>query len=303
MKSTLISPRFGGYTAAVEYEALTGHSLYFYKDGTMPYTTCYLNNKVNSVASEFKKNGYSTIAFHPNGGYFYSRERAYGMMDFDKMYTIADVVENDETLNEAGFYKDIPFAEKIIELLEEQSDPAFIFGVSIAAHYTADDHYKDNPMKVSGENLTQEEKHELEQMARSYQDSDQMIKMLVEYVDQCKTPTILYVFGDHLPPLSMYDKLDYIDDSINKFGTVLIGYSNYKTIDFPEYMTPNQLGPQMLIDAEVKHSSYWDYIYSLREKYPVIQKNFITQDAAVDLEYYRVIQYDLIFGKSWLVEN
>ena len=57
----------------------------------------------------------------------------------------------------------------------------------------------------------------------------------------------------------------------------------------------------MLIDAEVEHSSYWDYIYSLRDQYPVIQKEFISSDAEENLETYRFIQYDLMFGKKWLL--
>ena len=84
---------------------------------------------------------------------------------------------------------------------------------------------------------------------------------------------------------------------------MLLGYSNFKDIEFPEYMTPNQLGPQMLLDAEVKHSGYWDYIYSLRKKYPVIQKEFISDNDSENLEKYRFIQYDLMFGKKWLLEH
>lgn len=303
MKSTLISPRFGGYTAAVEYEALTGHSLYFYKEGTMPYTTYYTGHTVNSVASELKKSGYETLAFHPNTGAFYAREEAYDKMDFDKMYTISDLNPSEDELTVAGYYRDIPFAQKVIDIVDSADDPVFLFGVSIAAHYTSEDHYRYTDITVDGENLTDEEKHVIEQTAAAYQESDEMVRMLMEYVDSCERPTILYIFGDHLPPLNMYDKLNYIDDPVNKYGTVLLGYSNFKDIEFPEYMTPNQLGPQILIDAEVKHSNYWDYIYSLREKYPVIQKEFISGEDAENLEKYRFIQYDLMFGKKWLLES
>lgn len=302
MKSTLISPRFGGYTAAVEYEALTGHSLYFYREGTMPYTTYFTDESVNSVASELNKNGYATYAFHPNTGDFYAREKAYEKMEFDKMYTIADMSLTEEDMTGAGFCRDIPFAEKAIDIVESEDDPVFLFGVSIAAHYTSEDHFESTDITVEGKDLTDSEKHVLEQTAAAYQESDEMIRMLIDYVDQCEEPTILYVFGDHLPPLPMYAKLNYTNDPVNKYGTVLIGHSNYKDIEFPEYMTPNQLGPQMLIDAEVEHSSYWDYIYSLRENYPVIQKEFISNESEKDLETYRFIQYDLMFGKKWILD-
>ena len=67
-KGTLISPRYGGYTSAVEYEALTGLSLAFYPSALVPYTT-YFNQRdkmVPSVVQEFNNNGYETYAIHPN---------------------------------------------------------------------------------------------------------------------------------------------------------------------------------------------------------------------------------------------
>lgn len=298
--STLISPRFGGYTAAVEYEALTGHSLYFYKDGTMPYTTYYANS-VHSVADEFNESGYRTISFHPNTGSFYNREQAYYLMDFDEVYTINDIELASDEVTPGGYCKDTVFAEYVIDIMENSTEPTFVFGVSIAAHYTSADHSENPTIGVSGTDLTEDEIYVLEQEAAAYHDSDEMVRMLIDYVNQCDKPTILYIFGDHLPPLPMWSKLNYLDNIYNKYSTVLIGYSNFKEIEFPEYMTPNYLAPQMLIDAEIEHSSYWDYIYSLRDTIPILHKEFILPDDAEKLAAYENIQYDLMFGKKWIL--
>ncbi len=303
--SRLISPRYGGYTAAIEYEALTGHSLYFYKDGTMPYTT-YYQNEVNSVASEFGNNGYYTIAFHPNTGSFYNREKAYKLMGFDEINTISDITLTEgDTIDSHGYCNDKAFAENVIRMVDSQDEPVFLFGVSIAGHYIEGDHDSDTTIEITDTlGLTEEEKHILEQTADAYQESDEMIRMLIEYVNQCEEPTILYVFGDHLPPLPMWSKLNYLDNPYNKYGTVLLGYSNYKEIEFPEYMTPNYLAAQMLYDAEVEHNVYWNYIYAMRTEMPIFHKSFVikTEDNAEMIDVYEEIQYDLMFGKKYLLK-
>ena len=67
-------------------------------------------------------------------------------------------------------------------------------------------------------------------------------------------------------------------------------------------MTPNQIAPQILRDAEIEYSSYFDYIYSLREKYPVIQKEFGIDPQQEEIKTYELIQYDLLFGEKYLLE-
>lgn len=79
-------------------------------------------------------------------------------------------------------------------------------------------------------------------------------------------------------------------------------YSNYKEIVVePEYITPNQIATQILYDSGIPHNSYFDYLYTLREGYPVIHKEFINVDGNPDLDLYRFIQYDIMFGNRWLV--
>jgi hypothetical protein len=74
-------------------------------------------------------------------------------------------------------------------------------------------------------------------------------------------------------------------------------------IEMPEYITPNQLAAQLMRDSGINHSSYYDYIYSLREKYPVIHSEFCTVKGNPDMDMYRMIQYDIMFGNHWFYEE
>lgn len=89
----------------------------------------------------------------------------------------------------------------------------------------------------------------------------------------------------------------------DKYGTCLAAYSNYKELQFPEYVTPNQIAAQIMEDSGISHSSYYDFIYSLREKYPVIHNEFCNIDQIPELEIYRMIQYDIMFGNQWFYEK
>lgn len=302
--SDLISPRYGGYTAAVEFEALTGMSLAFFPEGLMPYTTYFHNPKeqMPSIVWEFRKNDYETIAIHPNLKEFYNRDVAYEQLGFEQFQTIEDFTINNESTTMAGYVRDSQIAERIINQLESAEMPTFTFVVTIEAHYMNSQKYAEHSISAKSSLLSEEELWELEEMAESYRNTDEMIKTLIDYIDQTDKNTILYVFGDHLPPLPAFEKLEYTEELYNKYTTTLLAYSNYKDIDFgAEYITPNQLAAQIVLDANIEHSSYFDYIASFRNEYPVLQKQFVNVERS-EFDTYRLLQYDIMFGKRYLVD-
>lgn len=302
---TLISPRYGGYTSAVEYEALTGLSLAFYPPALVPYTTYFnqIDKKIPSIAYEFKKNGYDTYAIHPNDKTFYNRDIAYKMLGFDQFLDKTAFDYNTNNTVAKTFLKDMPIAEKITDLIAQENQPLFIFATTIAGHYMKEDRYSYTDISASHSLLNETELHEIEQTATAYQETDAMFKYLVNFIKESNEPTLLYIFGDHLPPLTIWSKLNYASDFYEKYGTVLSSYSNYSEIIMPEYITPNQLAAQIMKDSEIKHSSYYDYIYSLRDKYPIIHSDILDAKQLPDLEEYRMIQYDIMFGKQWFYEE
>lgn len=304
-KGTLISPRYGGYTSAVEYEALTGLSLAYYPSAMVPYTT-YFNSAdktIPSIASEFNKNGYKTYAIHPNDKTFYNRDSAYKIMGFDTFLDKSAFTLNADNVVAGIYLKDQPIADRIKDLIDENEDPVFTFAVTIAGHYMSTVRYETTDVVAYSEQLNESELDEIEQAATAYQETDEMFKDIINYINQSGEPTLLYIFGDHLPPLPAFEKLNYIQNIDQKYGTCLSAYSNYREIEFPEYITPNQIAAQIMHDSGIEHSSYYDYIYGLREKYPVIHKEYCTVEDNPELEIYRTIQYDIMFGEQYFYES
>lgn len=303
-KATTISPKYGGATGSVEFEALTGMSNYFFLDNVVPYVTYWNNDEeeIPSLAREFNNNGYNTVAIHPNNGTTYNRNNVYQCMGFDSFIEKKDLPFTNENITSDGYFTDAALAEVIKGQLDKNKEPSFVFAVTIENHTLYENKYKETEVKVSSDKLSEKELYNLEQYSQGVLNADRFIAEMVEYVDNAQRPTILYIWGDHLPALDAFGTLGYIEDKYNKYGTPLVAYSNFKEINVDcEYITPNQLAPQILRDAEINYSSYFDFIYSLREKYPVIHKEFGINSEDEDIKKYEIIQYDLLFGKKYLL--
>lgn len=300
----LLSPRFGGYTSAIEFEALTGLSLAFFPNSLTPYTTYFNNPEVEfpSIVQEFGNNGYITKAMHPDLPAFYNRTIAYPALGFQEYLALSDFERTKENTTENGWLKNEAFGDRILQELESENTPQFIFAMTMEEHYVTLEKYPETEVKLQSSGISEKDRKELEQQAQSYLNTNRMIKKIIDYMDNTDQPTLLYVFGDHLPPIDALGVLGYTEDLYKKYTTGLAMYSNYKEIVVePEYITPNQIATQILYDSGIPHNSYFDYLYTLREGYPVIHKEFINVDGNPDLDLYRFIQYDIMFGNRWLV--
>lgn len=297
---TMISPHYGGYTAAVEYEVLTGLTLAFYPPAVIPYTSYYNKSEkvIPSVPQTFADNGYKTYAIHPNTANFYSRDKAYEMMGIQEYWAI-DQFDGAEQVNNK-FVKDDEVANKVIQTIEDNNEPVFTFAITMESHATSDQRFDEPRFEASGE-MSEDELLAVEEQATAYSDTDTMLKNLIEYIDASDEPTLLYVFGDHMPPLSAFGKLSYVNDLNNKYATVAMCHSNYKEIALTDHSTPNYIGAQMVVDSGVEHSPYFDFIMDMQKRIPILHREFteINTEQNKDLKKYYMIQYDLMFGKQW----
>ena len=300
---TVISPSYGGRTAVAEAEALTGYSSYFLDGDAYIYNT-YLTSpqkRTGSLAREFAANGYTTWAMHPNRANFYNRDIVYQCMGFDRFFSIDDYAVEDEDLLGDGLVKDRKFFDFLIQKLEETSEPLFIFGATIEGHSPYESKFKETDIRANSNVYNSEELQELSEYAQTVKDLDTQLGRLFEYLDTCEKPTLVYVFGDHLPPIKVNSSDGFLDNNDTKYGTPLIIYSNYKEVKLNvDKMSLSQLAPQIIMDSGIPHSTYFDFLYSFRDEHPILHKDYpIEEDDAVKL--YEKIQYDGLAGERYLL--
>ena len=80
---SMFSPEFGGMTANIEFEALTGFSNAFLPYGSIPYQQ-YIRQPLPSLATFLQSEGYTTRALHPFSGWFWNRSPVYQAFGFDR---------------------------------------------------------------------------------------------------------------------------------------------------------------------------------------------------------------------------
>ena len=304
--TNVISPSYGGKTVGAEWEALTGLSSLFLNDGILAYN--HLSGQkdkiTGSVAREFADNGYDTYAVHANSKSYYGRDAVYEQMGIKTFYGINDFKLTGNDYLDGGRVKDEKFVDKLIEVLNEKKNPAFIMGVSIEGHYPYNTKYKNVDVKASAQGASEEELKELSCYAQTVYNFDKEIERLFEYCDNSDEPYLIYIYGDHLPTLAYNDGKDYMANMEYKYSTPLFAYSNYcdTSVD-KERISLSQTATEIIKNSGIPHRPYFDFIASLKDKYPITHKEFIQNDNSEEMSLYARITWDLTRGERYLLKD
>jgi len=316
---TLVSPVFGCNTCVPEFEFLTGFSSYFLNSGAYPYSQ-YVHKKTPSLASNFKNNGYVTYGLHTYDKYFYGRNKAYGLMGFDKF-----VGKNDlESPEVKGTYiSDDEVTRQIIDMYENKGDkPMFLYAITMQNHGNYLQRRYDNyDILVNSRVLEENDLMGLRDAVQGVHDADKALYDLAMYFKKVDEPVIIVIYGDHLPFLglnsSTYYATNFLDDrgfALNPqmYETPYLVWANFNIsrLDLPERISPAHLGIETMKLSQIPdadwHYSFFEQFYN---KYAVLQHTFVTNEngeyvvsaSEKDLDEYRYIQYDVLNGNRFSV--
>ena len=304
---SMLSPQFGGGTANVEFEVLTGNSMAFLPQGSIPYNQ-YIDKGIDSLASILTRQGYTATSINPFHSWFYNSKYVYENFGFGQ-YIPQEFFEPDY---EGPYIADRAVAKYIIETSEKTPGPKFIFANTMENHY----HYypgkfKENTIEVTGQ--TGNSAGLLETYAQGLLGADDMLKRLVSHFEKSPEPTIIAFFGDHLPSLGddyqAYKDTGYLQendpDFLNKMHRVpVLVWNNYLPKEQKEQlnMSTSFLGPYILKLAQRPGTYYTDFLYDLYQRVPVLppKNEFSTLGPdAEKLKIYEKLQYDIMFGKQY----
>lgn len=314
----VFSPEFGGMTANVEFEALTGFSNAMLPYGSIPYQQ-YVRGDLPSLASFLGKEGYSTLAIHPFQKWFWNRANVYKAFGFDRFLS----EESMEPLEKRGrLAADGALTELIIKESEATEDPLFLFAVTLQNHGPYEkNRYPDQRIKVetrAGEAAATA----IHTFAEGMKDSDIGLKRLIDWAAQRERETIIVFFGDHLPPLGpTWVATGFMDRNVSdRFGppqaltqereTPLVMWSNRKgRIRDIGTVSPSFLPLHTLRAARIEHPFYTGFLGEMYENWHVIDRHMVVDSKGIAhtgwsrglgtdpaLRDYRLIQYDTMFG-------
>ena len=292
--SCLVSIRGTG-TANSEFEFLTGNNLRFYGSGC-PYTSTSMRG-VPNLSANLKSEGYYTIAMHPETASNWRRNGVYPEFGFDDFLSYEDyagyetisnesdtILNTDDPKKSDGRISDLGDYKKLIDVLEAQEGPAFLFNVTMQNHSgfanlneTVTDNLVDADPVIN-----------VDEEARTYETlmaiSDDALEYLIEYLRDYDKPVIVVLFGDHQPSLS-----DSVESALmgknaqesqlaqnqTKYLTRYFIWSNYDTgikYDRADIVSANYLGAMVRKAAGLPLTAFEEYLLAQREVIPAMNR-------------------------------
>lgn len=269
---------YGGGTANSEFEFLTGNSMLFFPDGSIPYQQ-YIGSITGSLPRFLKSQGYQTAAIHPYLASGWNRPAVYGSMAFDRFLSIDDF--DDDCTYFRSYISDHSSYEKLIDLYEHKDPkhPLFLFNVTMQNHgaYNSNDPDFNQDVRL----VEYPEKFpETEQYLTLARQSDIAIQELIDYFSAVDEPVLICFFGDHLPSMlnGFYETLlgkDLEDLSSEElmqlYKTDFFIWANY---DIPEYevkeISLNYLSTLLLQMADIDLPAYNLLIADCYDQYPIL---------------------------------
>ena len=227
----------GGGTCNTEFEFLTGNSLGFIGGNKYPYTL-YDFTGVASLPRQFKEMGYTTTAMHPQNPENWSRSTVYQEMGFDEFLSDADFSGQEGAWGLHAGLSDASTYDRIIQLLNEDPDPQFIFDVTMQNHggYDAIDIPED--YLVPGATDALAEDAALQTQATEYlgliNASDQALEGFLAQLAQLDRKVAVVFFGDHQPGFTgtindmIFPGEDELTHNTRLYKTTYFMWTNYE---------------------------------------------------------------------------
>ncbi len=279
MKGSLYVSAYGGGTCNSEFEFLTGASMAYFGIGVYPYMV-YDLSEAPSMARQFQEMGYITTAIHPNRAANWNRDVVYPDLGFDSFLSIDDFEDPDTLCNKVT---DEEVFNTVLDLLESNDDPQFIFAVTMQNHSSY------NTGLIPNEDLTEyyvdgENDSELDEYLALITASDEALEDFIESLSELDTPVVLVYFGDHQPNIAsdyndsiFADEEDTIEHEQRRYQSSYMVWANYDIAGAEDLLPTttsatsiNYLAAQVMELIGAPLSDYQKCALEIRESMPLI---------------------------------
>ncbi len=300
----------GGNTANTEFEFLTGNTMAFLPQGSIPYQQ-YINGDLKALPDYLKTLGYQTIATHPYNASGWERDTVYPMLGFDESVFKDDYV-NPQYVRQ--YISDESCVDKIIEFYEnkEKDTPLFVFNVTMQNHGGYQDQYGNFTPDISVKDSTN---FSLQQYLSLVKLSDSALEHLISYFKEADEKTVIVFFGDHQPSDAVASTVlakngmswNHLTEEQQKlrYQVPYVVWANYDMEgETGADTSANYLAAEVLERAGVPLDEYRSYLLHLKTEYPVISavrtvkadgSEVRASDEKDEMYIYRKLQYYELF--------
>ncbi|PWS24936.1 phosphoglycerol transferase [Enterococcus faecium] len=325
----MLSVGYGGGTANMEWEGLTGLSISNLSASLVtPYTQLVERQKISpNITDLFDEK----IAIHPFTAALYRRKQVFDKFGFDRFYyldspdklTYTDKIEQSPRISDDSAYK-----ETLKALQSNTETSQFIQLSTMQNHMPYDDYYSELNYTAEGTAVIPNRRKELQTYMQGLHYTDTAVKKFIQEIDKIDKPITFVFYGDHLP--AIYSGNDSKKYGLEQHQTDYFIYSNKYSREQAatlnkEVVAPNNFGAMALEHANIKVTPYYALLTEVSNHLPALtidpteslsnrfngKQVFVTEDSQIIqeknltekqreiLEDYRLIQYDLVAGNQY----
>ncbi|HJB24338.1 MAG TPA: LTA synthase family protein [Candidatus Jeotgalibaca pullicola] len=305
-----LSQGYGGGTANIEFEALTGISLEPLSSNiTTPFIQLSGQMKdLPTIVDTMKENNLNLTAIHPYNTTMYKRLENYQSLGFDN-YLFQDDMKYTDRIDENTFISDEAAYKEVLEVINSSEEKDFVHLVTMQNHKPFVHKYEDVEFTVEGAPYNLEVAH----YAKGIQYSDYALDQFLREIDTLDEKTIVVFWGDHLP--SFYgNELFERNGHVTMHETPLMFYTNFSedtrdigTISpmfFIVHVLEQANAPvspfvALLQKLEVVLPAFEKGIYLERETKLQYDRENLKPSTQLLLNEYDLILYDITTGKNY----
>lgn len=204
----MLSPGYGGGTANIEYQSLTGMSLASFNDQLIsPYQQLVPNMKsaysFNQIWNEACHSTCS-VAYHPYYKSFYLRDSNYKKFGFKFFRTLdsSPMISHQDHIDNSIYVSDAASYQNVLDYLQQSTDQSqFIQLVTMQNHLPYSDWYVDNEFKDAdiSSDINDAERQQIDTYAKGVSRTDSATINFLNQLNELQKPTTVIFYGDHLP--------------------------------------------------------------------------------------------------------
>lgn len=219
----MLAQMYGGGTANMEFETLTGQSLGLFRPQMLsPYQMLVpAQRDYPSAVGWFRGQGHDVIAVHPYKVGMYKREQVYERFGFEDFVHDTTIRESD-TIDDNPYISDHSAFDEVLTQIGEHDKPLMVNLVTMQNHIPVDGNYRD-PLHVKG--ADGDEGKRIGQYARGLEHTDEALDDFLGALQKSPEKTIVLFYGDHLPGIYGSSVKD-ANDAIALHRTPFLIWSN-----------------------------------------------------------------------------
>ena len=281
---SFVVPACGAGTANTEFEVLTGISAKFFGPGEYPYKGKLRENVLESMAYVTRSHGYNTAALHDHRALFYNRNEVYANLGFNTFTSVEYM--NNVSFTPTNWCKDKVLTGEIMDIMESTEERDFLHVISVEGHgsYPTEKVFKKPYTEITAED--EETKWKYEYYLNECHEMDTFIGDLIEAIEQSGEPTVMIIYGDHIPAL------DVKEENYKQKDLYTTRYVIWDNIGLPKEdrdIHSYEGGAMLLTDAGLGHEGIiFDYQQS---NDPEEDKTYLSDQEA--------LAYDMLYGKQY----